>query len=136
MRFQAHLNFNGQCEEAFQFYSKVLGGNVLMMMPFEGSPMADEVPPAWRKKILHATIQVGDQIVMGADASPERYQKPQGFSVSIDLADPAEAERIFQALSANAQVQMPLQETFWAQRFGMLTDRYGTPWMVNCGKAA
>ncbi len=136
MRFQAHLNFNGQCEEAFQFYSKVLGGKVLMMMPFEGSPMADEVPPAWRKKILHATIQVGDQIVMGADASPERYQKPQGFSVSIDLADPAEAERIFQALSANAQVQMPLQETFWAQRFGMLTDRYGTPWMVNCGKAA
>ena len=136
MRLITHLNFDGQCEEAFKFYEGVLGGKILTMMPFEGSPMADQSPPEWRKKILHATLDLGDSVLMGADAPPGRYQKPQGFSVTIGLSDPTEAERIFRSLAENGIVQLPLQETFWAARFGMLVDRFGIPWMVNCGKGA
>jgi len=136
MRLITHLNFDGQCEEAFKFYEGVLGGKILTMMPFEGSPMADQSPPEWRKKILHATLDLGDSVLMGADAPPGRYQKPQGFSVTIGLSDPTEAERIFRSLAENGIVQLPLQETFWATRFGMLVDRFGIPWMVNCGKGA
>ncbi|HUM06340.1 MAG TPA: VOC family protein [Terriglobales bacterium] len=136
MRLITHLNFDGQCEEAFKFYEGVLGGKILTMMPFEGSPMADQSPPEWRKKILHATLDLGDSVLMGADALPSRYQKPQGFSVTIGLSDPTEAERIFRSLAENGIVQLPLQETFWAARFGMLVDRFGIPWMVNCGKGA
>ena len=90
------------------------------------------MPSEWRKKILHARLTVGDQALMGSDAPPERYDKPQGFSVSLNVDKPAEAERIFRALSENGKVQMPLEQTFWAVRFGMCVDRFGTPWMVNC----
>jgi PhnB protein len=94
------------------------------------------VPSEWRNKILHARLVIGDQVLMGSDAPPEHYQKPQGFSVSIGLKDTAEAERIFHALAEKGTVQMPIQETFWAARFGMLVDQFGTPWMINCEKAA
>ena len=106
------------------------------MMPYEGTPVADHVPAGWGKKILHATLTVGDQTVTAADAPPEQYQKPQGFSVMLGIKDPAEAERIFHTLEKNGNVQMPLQETFWAIRFGMLVDQFGIPWMINCGKAS
>jgi PhnB protein len=106
------------------------------MMPHEGTPIADQVPAKWRNKILHASLKVGDEVLMGADAPPDHYQKPQGFSVTLGMKDPAEAERIFHALAENGTVQMPLQETFWAARFGMLVDRFGIPWMINCEKVA
>jgi PhnB protein len=131
-----HLHFNGECEAAFKFYEKCLGGKITFMMPHEGTPVGDQVPGAWRKKILHASIKVGDDVLMGADVPPDQYQKPQGFSVTLGMQDPAEAERVFHALAENGTVQMPLQETFWATRFGMLTDRFGIPWMINCEKAA
>lgn len=104
------------------------------MMPHEGTPVADKVPAEWGKKILHATLSVGDDLLQGADAPPNHYQKPQGFSVSISMKDPAEADRVFHALAENGSVQMPIQETFWAIRFGMVTDRFGIPWMINCEK--
>ena len=85
-----------------------------------------------RDKIMHVHMTVGDQVLMGSDAPPGHFEKPQGFSVSLGIDDPAEAERVFNALAEGAQVTMPLQKTFWADRFGMLVDRYGTPWMVNC----
>ena len=134
MRVIPYLSFNGQCEAAFKFYEKCLGGKTLMMMTYGGSPMAEKSPPDWQKKIMHATLSLGDQQLHGADAPPGLYSKPQGFSVTLDIADAAEAERVFQALAEKATVQMPIQETFWALRFGMLVDQFGTPWMINCGK--
>ena len=106
------------------------------MMPHEGTPVAEHVPAEWRNKILHARLTVGDQVMMGSDAPPGRYEEPKGFSVSVQIKDPAEAERIFQALAENGKVQMPIQQTFWAARFGMLMDQFGIPWMINCEQAS
>jgi PhnB protein len=131
-----HLNFNGECEEALRFYEKCLDGKITLMLPYEGTPVADHVPAAWRNKILHSELSIGDDRLTGADVPPEHYEKPQGFSVTLNIKDPADSERIFHALEENGTVQMPLQETFWAARFGMLIDRFGIPWMINCGKAA
>lgn len=135
MQLNPYLNFNGQCEEAFKTYEKCLNGKIEFIMTHEQSPMADKIPQEWKKKIMHATLRFGGQVIMGADAPPQYYQQPQGFSVSISLNDPAEAESIFKELSAGGSVRMPLEKTFWAERFGMFTDRFGTPWMINCEAA-
>jgi PhnB protein len=135
MQLNPHLHFNGECEAAFKFYEKCLGGKITFMMPHEGTPVAEQVPAAWRKKILHATLMAGEQVLTGGDVPPKHYQKPQGFSVIIGLKDPGEAERIFNALAGSGTVQIPLQETFWVIRFGMLVDRFGIPWMITCEKA-
>jgi PhnB protein len=133
MQLNAYLFFRGECEEAFKFYARCLGGKMIMMRYGE-SPAAKQVPSDWQNKIIHARLTVGDQVLMGSDAVPDRFRTPQGFAVSIGLSDPKEAERIFKALSEKGDVHMPIQETFWAHRFGMVTDRFGTPWMVNCEK--
>jgi PhnB protein len=132
MQLNPYLNFNGQCEAAFKFYEQCLGGKIEAMFTHENTPMADKVPPEWRKKIMHARLAVGDQAFMGSDAPPEHYEEPKGFSVTISTTDPAEAERIFHALAEGGTVRMPIQQTFWAARFGMLVDRFGIPWMINC----
>jgi PhnB protein len=136
MQASAHVSFSGQCEEAFQYYEKHLGGKIERMMTHEGTPMADQTPPEWHKKIIHARIRLGDTVLMGADAPPARYQKPQGFSVTLEVETPAEAERIFGALSDNGTVQMAIQQTFFAVKFGMAFDRFGIPWIVICEKVA
>ena len=135
MNVNPYLLFNGNCEEAFKFYAKCLGGKIEAMLPHEGTPDAANVPPGWAKKILHARLNVDGQLLMGSDCPPEYFRKPGGFAVSILTKDPVEAERIFNALAENGQVHMPFQETFWALRFGMCVDQFGTPWMVNCEKA-
>ncbi|HXL45300.1 MAG TPA: VOC family protein [Candidatus Binatia bacterium] len=132
MQLNPYLGFNGQCEAAFKFYERCLRGKIEAMLSHEGTPMENQVPAEWRKKILHARLVVGDAVLMGGDMPPERYEAPKGFSVTIGVTEPAEAERIFKALSENGTVTMPLQQTFWAVRFGMLVDRFGIPWMVNC----
>ena len=134
MQLSPYLSFNGQCEAAFKFYERSLGGQIEAMMTHEGTPAAGQVPADWRKKILHARLVVGDQALMGSDCPPDRYEKPQGFSVSLDVKTPAEAERLFLALAEGGTVQMQLQQTFWAVRFGMVVDRFGTPWMINCSQ--
>jgi PhnB protein len=134
MQLNPHLHFNGDCEEALRFYEKCLGGKITLMLPYEGTPVADRVPAAWCKKILHSELSIGDGRLTAADVPPENYEKPQGFSVTLNIKDPADAERIFHAMSENSAVQLPLQETFWAAQFGMLVDRFGIPWMINCGK--
>jgi PhnB protein len=136
MQLNPNLTFNGQCEEAFKFYQQCLGGDIQTMMTWGDSPMADHVPSEWRDRIIHTTLIVGETTLMGGDAPPDRYEEPRGFSVTININDPVEAERIFHALSEDGAVTMPLQETFWAARFGMVVDRFGIPWMVNCGQAA
>ena len=131
-----YLLFNGDCEAAFKFYEKSLGGKIEAMFTHEGTPMEKMVSPEWRKKVIHARLVLGDKVLMASDCPPERYVRPQGFSVNLDCKTPAEAERVFHALADNGSIQMPLQQTFWAAKFGMLTDRFGTPWMINCENAA
>lgn len=132
MHLNAYLNFDGDCRAAFEFYAKCLGGKIEMMLSHAEAPVEQPTPAAWRDKIMHARLVVGDQMLMGSDSPPEFHEKAQGFAVSIIVDETKEAERIFKALSDGGTVRMDLQETFWAQRFGMLTDRFGTPWMVNC----
>jgi PhnB protein len=132
MQLHSYLAFNGQCEAAFKFYEKVLGGKVETMKTYAGTPMEEQVPPEWRNKIIHAHLAGGDWVLLGSDMLPEHYNAPKGFSVSLQIEDPVEAERVFNALAENGTVRMPLQKTFWATRFGMLVDRFGIPWMVNC----
>jgi PhnB protein len=131
-----YLNFKGDCEAAFKFYAELLGGKIEMMMTFAESPMADQVPPEWRKKVLHTRLVIGDKVLMGADASPDRYEPAKGFSVSLGVDKPADAERIFKALASNGTVQMPLAKTFFAEAFGAVVDRFGIPWMVISEAAA
>jgi PhnB protein len=136
MQVNTYLTFDGNCEAAFKFYEKVLGGNIVAMFPHKGTPAEGHVPPEWQDKIMHARMTVGDTVLMASDAPPNFQQPMQGFSVSIQIETPAEAERVFHALAEGGAVRMPIQETFWAQRFGMLVDKFGTPWMINCEKAA
>jgi len=136
MQLNPHLAFNGECEAAFKFYENCLGGKIVTMMTYGDSPMAEQMPPAWRGKIIHAAFALSDHQLTGADVPPESYQKPQGFYVLLNIGAEAEADRIFKARAENGAVQMPVQETFWARRFGMLVDQFGTPWMINCSNPA
>jgi PhnB protein len=131
MKINAYLNFSGNCAEAFRFYEQVLGGKITFMQTHGESPMRDQTPPDWHDAVMHVTLEVGDQTLMGSDAPGEYYEKPQGFSVSLGITEAEDAERIFNALAEGGQVRMPLQKTFWAGRFGMLVDRFGTPWIIN-----
>ncbi|HYZ21935.1 MAG TPA: VOC family protein [Rhodopila sp.] len=133
-----YLSFDGQCEAAFKHYEKVLRGRILMMMRHADAPPGTGVPqtPETAERIMHARLKVGDRLLMGGDAPPQYASTPQGFCVSIQVDDPAEAERIFGELAEGGVIRMPIGETFWARRFGMLVDKFGTPWMVNCEKVA
>jgi PhnB protein len=132
MELNPYLFFDGQCEAAFKFYEESLGGKINAMFTYEGTPAAEHTPAEWRNKVLHASMIVGDKVLMGSDAPPAHYHKPAGFSVSLSMTDPTQAERVFNALADGGTVRMPLQKTFWAERFGMLADRFGIPWMINC----
>lgn len=132
MQFVSYLTFDGTCEAAFKFYADVLGGKLEALMPHAGTPVAEHVPADWQDKILHACLVIGQQQLMGSDAPPSHYKRPQGISVSLQFTDPAEAERVYNALAANGTIQMPLGTTFWARRFGALVDQFGIPWMINC----
>jgi PhnB protein len=132
MQLNPYLMFKGNCKEAFTFYQKVLGGKIIAMMTHGETPAAEHTKPEWQDKIIHARMTVGDQVLMASDAPAEHFEPMQGFSVSVNVDTAEEAERIFKDLSEGAQVRMPLSPTFWAIRFGMLVDRFGTPWMINC----
>ena len=132
MRINPYLLFDGQCEAALQFYEHCLGGKVVYAMTYAQSPMATQVPPEWSNRIVHATFSLGDRTLAAADAPPGTYRTPQGFSLTLDIDSPDEADRVFEKLSEKATVQMPMQETAWARRFGVLTDQFGTPWIISC----
>src|SRR5437879_3769112 len=122
MQVNTYLTFNGNCAAALKFYERCIGGKIQAMMTHGESPMAQNVAPELRDKVIHAIIAIGDQVVMASDAPPQMYEKPQGFSVSLSVPTPADAERVFNALSEMGSVRMPLQQTFWSSRFGMLVD--------------
>jgi PhnB protein len=132
MRIHPYLSFKGDCESAFAFYEQCLGGKTGSIFRYEGTPLADNVPADWADKVMHASLTLGDQVLMGGDVAPDRYEAPQGFSLSIQITSPAEAERIFRDLASAGTVVVPLAETFWAARFGMVVDRFGIPWLINC----
>jgi PhnB protein len=131
-----YLNFNGNCAEAFRLYEKVLGGRIEALMTHGESPIADQVPPHWSDRVLHARLAIGDTVLMASDSPPEHYTKPSGLYVSLQVEDPVEADRIFYALADQGSVTMPIEKTFWAERFGMLVDRFDIPWMINCEQPA
>jgi PhnB protein len=132
MGVNAYVLFPGTCKEAFTFYAGLLGGKIEAMTPAAGTPAEAHMPPDFRDKILHARMSIGNDTLMGSDTPPDQYEKPAGFSVALHIKDPAETERVFAALAEGGKVIMPLTQTFWAQKFGMLVDRYAIPWMVNC----
>jgi PhnB protein len=136
MSLNPYLYFDGQCEEAFNFYEKCLGGKITFMLTYEKSPMADRTPPGYAKKILHAGLASPDGVLEGCDAPPGEYKKPQSFCVMLRPKDASEAEHIFNALAEGGTVQMPIGETFWAVRFGMVVDRFRMPWLINYEKPA
>lgn len=130
MQTSTYLFLDGTCEEAFKRYEQILGGRITAMIRHAGTPAADHVPPEWQDKIMHACLNFGDRQLMGSDAFG-RFQPLQGFSIQVAGRSAEDAERIFAALGEGGTVTMPLESTFWAERFGMLVDRFGVPWMVN-----
>ena len=134
MKINPYLFFKGNCEEAFKVYADVFGGKILAMLPHKGSPAEAQTPAEWQSKIMHAAMQLGEQTLMASDAPPGHQSQMGGFAVSVDLPSPADVERAFAALSKGGTVTMPVSETFFAKSFGMLTDRFGVPWMIICPK--
>ena len=132
MQMSPYLSFKGECEAAFRVYEQCLGGQLGALFRYAGSPMADQVPADWADKIMHGSLMVGDQVVMGGDVPPDQYEEPKGFSLSLQIESTAEAERIFHELAKEGKIVIVLEKTFWAERFGMLVDRFGIPWLINC----
>jgi PhnB protein len=130
MELSPYLNFNGRCAEAFAFYERCLGGRIETMQTHGESPIRDQVPPDWQERVLYARLTVARGTLMGCDAPPDRFTAPQGMSVAISVSA-ADAERIFKGLADGGRITMPFERTFWSPGFGMLVDRFGTPWMVN-----
>ena len=128
----AYVFYDGQCEAAFKYYEKELGGKIEALMRNQDAPPDMPCPPERKQMIMHGRMVIDGQVLMASDVPPEHFQKPQGFSVSLQVADLGEAERKFQALSKGGSVSMPFSKTFWAKGFGSCTDQFGIPWMVNC----
>src|SRR5262249_45285111 len=118
-----HLVFDGRCAEAFAFYAELFGGRVEMLMSWGASPAAEMVPASFRDKIVHGSLRLGGAELVGADVKPEDYARPQGFYVLYRAGNAASAERIFATLAEGGDVKMPLAETFWSPRFGVVVDR-------------
>lgn len=131
---QAYLFFNGNCEQAVEFYRNTLGAEVEMMLRFKESPEPPPpgmVPPNWGDKIMHTSFKVGQTTVMASDGCGPEANPFHGFSLSLSVATEAEADRYFNALAQGGKVNMPLTRTFWSPRFGMLEDKFGIGWMVS-----
>jgi PhnB protein len=131
MDFTPYLNFNGTCAAAFKFYEHALGGEIEFLQTHGDSPMKDHVPPDWHDKVIHVCLNVQGKRLMGSDAPAEHYSPAQGIYVNIQVPSSDEGKRVFEALADGGKVTMPFGQTFWSPGFGMLVDRFGTPWMVN-----
>jgi PhnB protein len=132
MQVTTYLSFSGECEAAFKLYEECLGGKLGEIFRYAGTPLADQVPADWQNKVMHGSLAIGEHVLMGGDVAPDRYEKPKGFSLSLQITSTTQAERIFQRLAKDGTVVMPLEKTFWADRFGMIVDRFGIPWLINC----
>jgi len=134
MKVQPHLSFQGRCEEAVEFYRKAVGAEVTFMARFKDIPgphPPGTIPPGGEDKIMHTSFHIGDSVLMASDGSCTGKGSFQGIQLAIQVNDAATADRVFNGLSEGGQVKMPLMQTFWSPRFGMLTDKFGIEWMVN-----
>jgi PhnB protein len=132
MQMNPYLSFKGECEAAFKFYEQCLGGRLGAIFRYAGTPLAGQVPADWSDKVMHGSMTIGNQTLLGADSAMDQYEEPKGFSLTLQIKSTADAERTFNELAEGGRVVMPLEKTFWAARFGMLVDRFGIPWMINC----
>lgn len=132
MTIQPYLIFDGRAQEAAAFYEKALGAQIQMLMRYKDSPLPqpeDMLPPGWTEKVMHMALKIGDTIVFGSDGDGEETGF-KGFSLSYSAKTLEDAERVFAALAEGGEAKMPLTKTFFSPAFGMLTDRFGVPWMV------
>lgn len=136
MEANIHLTFKGQCEEAFNFYQDVFGGKITLMLSYGNSPDGVRTPPEWKDKIVHANLEIGNTEISGVDILPEDYQPPQGFFALLEVEGASQTKQIFEALSKDGTIKMPLQKTFWSAYFGVVVDRFGIPWEINCTQPA
>lgn len=133
MQLQPYLFFNGRCDEALAFYGKALGAEVVDLMRFKDAPAGDGLCPSSAErleKVMHATVRIGDTVLLASDGNEDNGPQFRGFGLTIDAADEAEARRLFDALADGGQVTMPLGRTFFAESFGMVADRYGVLWLI------
>lgn len=135
MKFVNYLFFNGDTREAFEFYANVFDGEIAGMLTHRETPATKDVSEEWQDKIINAQLIIGDQMLMASDSPPQYRTEMSGFSVSVDMGDLAKAERVFNALADGGTVNMPFSPTFWAKGFGMVKDKFGTPWMISSGNA-
>jgi PhnB protein len=131
MRMSVHLNFQGNCADAFAFYTKVFNVNNPFQITYAEAPAESPVPPEWKGKVMHASIPIGEGLLMGCDAPPGKSTPVGGFQISVETKDEAEVRRTYDALREGGSVQMPLAPTFWSPLFGMCTDKFGVGWMVG-----
>ena len=137
MKVQAYLSFSGRCEEALEFYKKSIGAEVTSLMRWKESPdAAMKGPPGYEEKVMNAAFRIGETQLMADDGMGEKTAEFKGMTLCIEVVDDAEAKRVFAALGEGGKVTMPLAKTFWTSSFGMLTDKFGVPWMVNVETAA
>jgi PhnB protein len=132
MQLTTTLAFDGRCELAFKFYEEHLGAHTEFVLRWGDTPLADQAPPEWRDKVLHAQLRIGSSRLVGGDVPSKDYKQPQGFSVQLGIKDMAATERIFRALAEGGTIIVPLREAFWSVRYGMVIDQFGIPWEVNC----
>ena len=132
-----YLTFNGNCADAMRFYERTLNGKLEMLMTHAESPMAAQAPPGSADRIMHARLVIDGRVLMASDSMVGQPSEGMtGFSLSLIYPTVADAQRVFDVLAKGGQVHMPLQKMFWAEAFGMLIDRFGTPWMINGGMAS
>ena len=132
MKVQAYITFGGRCEEALEFYTKSIGAEVLGLHRWKDSPDKDmKGPPGYEEKVMNAIFRIGESDLMADDGMGETTSEFKGMTLAIEVDDDAEAKRVFTALGVGGKVTMPLAKTFWTSSFGMLTDKFGVPWMVN-----
>jgi PhnB protein len=131
-----HINFGGNCREAFHFYEKCLGGELKTMLAWGDSPIAKDVPPEWHDKICHATLTVGASELAGVDDPFEPYEPPKGFQVLLEVDHADEAYQVFNTLSDSGTVLVPIHSTFWSSGYGIVVDRFSVRWEVSCHQPA
>lgn len=131
MQMTPYLSFGGKCAEAFEFYRQHLGATDVVLMPFKGSPAAEQCPPEWHDKIVHGSLRIGGNVLMGSDGMPgQPFHGMLGCSISLGVATPDEADKVFTALAQGGSITMPIGPTFFASKFGMVRDQFGVSWMV------
>lgn len=132
MNLGTYVSFKGDCRAAFKFYVDALGAKPGLIFRYGDSPMVDALPPDWDNMVMHGSVTINGHLLEGADVPPERYEEPKGFSLSLFPKSVDEAVRLFEQLADGGRILYPIEKTFWSERFGMVVDRFGIPWMINC----